>query len=126
MAATEYTAAAIVLLGVAFLFIEIAFRIERKIAPDSVIDFFDAIRFTFFAIGLWFALLAINFGMAVIKANTTDMANIFDTTIIIYTGVSVLLIVFGFVYVFVIIPRLLAKLDRARKVREEEEGRMMN
>lgn len=124
MVASEYIASGIILLGVAYLFIEIAFRIERKVEPDSVFDFFDAIRFTFFAIGCWFALLALNFGQAVIANNTANMTNIFDTTIVIYTLVTGLLVVFGFVYVFIIIPRMLKKMTEARRRQADENGLM--
>lgn len=120
MTASEYIAGAFVLVGVSFIFIDIAFRIERKLEPDSVIDFFDAIKLLFFAVGFGFALLALNFGRAVVAGTVSDMSSIFDTTIIIYTLTMSLLVVFGFIYVFVIIPRMLKKLQIKQR-REEEE-----
>lgn len=120
MAAVEYVAAALVLLGTAFLFVDIAFRIERKHDPESIIDFFDAIRLLFFGLGFWFSLLALNFGKAVVDANVTNMANIFDRTIITFTLGMSLIVVFGFVYFFVIIPRLIKKAQIKRENAEEE------
>lgn len=120
MAAVEYVAGAFVLLGVSFLFVDIAFRLERKHDPDSVFDFFDAIRLLFFAIGGWFALLSLNFGKAVVDGSTTNMASIFDTTIITYTLAAVLLVFLGFVYVFVVIPRLIKKAQIKRENADEE------
>lgn len=120
MAAVEYVAGGLVLLGVAFVFIDVAFRIERKHEPSSIVDFFDAIRLLFFSMGFYFCLLALNFGKAVVDNSTTNMASIFDQTIMVFTYGLVLLVVFGFVYFFVLIPRFLKKI-KIEKQNDEDE-----
>lgn len=122
MTAVEYVAGAFVLVAASYIFIDIGFRIERKIDPGSIIDFFDGIRFLFFAMGFLFALLALNFGRAVVAGTTTDMTNIFDTTITTYTYGMGILFTLGLAYFFIIIPKALAKIKIENRRKEEEEA----
>lgn len=119
MVATEYIASAFVLVAASFIFIDVGFRIERKLDSDSIIDFFDAIRFFFFAIGFLFLLLSLNFGNALVNGSVPNMSSIFDTTIIVYTlGMSILFIL-GLAYFFLIIPRSLKKMKIERQRADE-------